>query len=74
MTAVSRYGTTCASTRRLRGLVTRDLQAMATPAAEQDDDITDDEASFPLTFAPEVEEAIASVIVEVPTRGDEVDV
>lgn len=41
---------------------------MATTAigAEPDDDITEDDASFPLTFAPEVEEAIATVIYPVP--------
>ena len=34
---------------------------MASTFAEPDDDITEDDASFPLTFAPEVEEAIATV-------------
>jgi hypothetical protein len=34
---------------------------MALTVADQDDDITEDDASFPLTFAPEVEEAIATV-------------
>ena len=69
--AAVRYGTTCGSTRGLRGLVTRDFQAMAAKpaAAEQDDHITYDEASFPLNFAPK---AIASVIVEVSIRGDDV--